>query len=105
MPPSNQDTTGPRRFTQPYDWKAIDAEIHASGGVILEGLFSAERVATFNRETDAFLGAHQDAGKPASGSSSYDQFLGHRTVRMQGLIEKMPSAADWIGESRPAVNP
>ena len=95
----NEEAVGPQRFTRPYDWDAIDTEIHASGGVILEGLFSAEQVATCTRETDTFLVTHQDAGTPGSGSSSYDQFLGHRTVRMQGLIEKMPSAADWIGDS------
>ena len=99
MQASSQQIAGPRRFAQPYDWDAIDAEIHATGGVIVEGLFSAEQVETFNHETDAFLATHDDAGKPHSGSSSYDQFLGHRTIRMQGLIEKIPSAADWIGDS------
>ncbi len=82
----NQETTGPARFAQPYDWDAIDAEIHASGGVILEGLFSAERVATFNRETDAFRATHDDAGKPRRGSAF--RFSGSPTTARSGAMRR-----------------
>lgn len=85
------------RFAPPYDWSAIDAIVHEEGGVIVESLFSREAVARFNREIDDYLAANKDAGQPRSGSSAYDKFLGHRTVRLQGLIEKFESAAGWIG--------
>ena len=85
------------RLKRPYDWPSIDAIIHEEGGVILESLFSSDEVAGFNREVDAYLAAREEAGRPQSGSSAYDRFLGHRTVRLQGLIEKFDHAADWIG--------
>ena len=85
------------RLMRPYDWPSIDAIIQEEGGVILEGLFSSDEVAGFNRDVDAYLAAREEAGRPQSGSSAYDRFLGHRTVRLQGLIEKFDHAADWIG--------
>ncbi len=84
-------------FARPYDWHTIDAIIRDAGGVILESFYSDDAVARFNREVDDHLAAREDAGQPHSGSSAYDKFLGHRTVRLQGLIEKFDSAADWIG--------
>ena len=84
------------RFEQPYDWETIDATVHEVGGVVLRRLFSSAEVERFNREIDAYLMQHQAAGLPSSGSSDYDTFLGHRTVRLHGLLEKFASAADWL---------
>ena len=86
-----------RRFTRPYDWDTIDAVIHEEGGVVLGGLFSEEEVQRFNTEIDDYLATHDDAGLANSGSSDYDQFLGQRTVRLHGLVEKFENADDWIG--------
>ncbi len=85
------------RFARPYDWNTIDATVHDEGGAILESLFCANEVGRFNHEIDHYLRAHEDAGRPRSGSSAYDKFLGYRTVRLHGLIEKFESAAGWIG--------
>ena len=88
---------GLRRFSRPYGWEAIDAVIHDEGGVVLEGLFTEDQVGRFNGEVDAFLAQDDRAGLPQSGSPDYDRFLGQRTVRLHGLVEKFASGVDWIG--------
>ena len=82
---------------RPYDWAAIDADVRGGGGAILKGLLSADEVQAFNAEVDGHLAAHPQAGAPASGSAIYDVFLGHRTVRLHGLVEKMPGLGALIG--------
>ncbi|MCZ6853142.1 MAG: phytanoyl-CoA dioxygenase family protein [Gammaproteobacteria bacterium] len=84
------------RFQRPYDWSAVDAVVREQGGAILQKLFSASEVKSFNREIDAYLIADGLAGRPHTGSAAYDRFLGHRTVRLHGLIEKFESARNWI---------
>ena len=86
-----------RRFARPYDWAAMDSVIRDPGCIIAEGLFSEDETAELNREIDDYLDAHPGAGLPATGSTSYDKFLGRRTVRLQGLIGKLPCVASWIG--------
>ena len=86
-----------RCFERPFIWESIDAVMHEEGGVILKNFFSSDEVASFNRDVDEYLIADEDAGKPRSGSTAYDKFLGHKTVRLQGLIEKVPNVAEWIG--------
>lgn len=86
-----------RRFQAPYDWEAVDASVLEVGGVVLDRLFKESEVAALNREIDDYLTTHEHAGRPESGSAVYDKFLGYRTVRLQGLIAKFESAADWIG--------
>lgn len=83
--------------TAPFDWQQVQADVAEVGGVIARRLFSTQQVSQFNRETDAYLAGHPTAGRPRSGSNTYDEFLGHHTVRLQGLIEKIPSAREWIG--------
>lgn len=85
--------------TGPLDWQRIQADVATIGGVIVRQLFSEQEVSRFNQETDAFLSAHPAAGVPQSGSDSYDAFLGGRTLRLQGLIEKLECATDWIGRA------
>ena len=80
----------------PYDWDAIDAALTAGGGAILAGLLAADQVACLNQETDCYLNAHAERPTPASGSELYDAFLGHRTLRLHGLVEKLPASADLI---------
>ena len=79
----------------PFDWSALRADVATIGGVIVKNLFSAEQVAAVNQEVDDYI--TNNSGLPASGSDQYDRFLGANTVRLQGLIEKAPSTADWIG--------
>ncbi len=99
--PSEPPVTLPR-FAGHHDWPGIDTAVDQLGGVIVEGLLGGDRVAALNAEIDAFLAAAStDAALPCSGSGAYDDFLGHRTFRLHGLIEKTPSAAALIEE--PAI--
>lgn len=85
-------------FTYPYDWDAIDAAVRTRGGAIVEGLLSEDLEARTNQEIDAFLRDHHGEALPHSGSVLYDAFLGHRTLRLHGLVEKLPTAGpDLVG--------
>lgn len=79
-------------FAQPYDWDAIDAAIRLRGAAIVEGLISDDLQARTSDEIDAYLRDHHDEALPHSGSVLYDAFLGHRTLRLHGLVEKIPTA-------------
>lgn len=79
------------KFGRPYDWGQIEIVVRTGGGAILEGFLSSDEAEAANAGIDQYLTAHTDEGKPASGSASYDMFLGHRTVRLHGLAEKIPA--------------
>lgn len=51
-----------------------------------------------NDQFDHFITSHQLGRTHESGSDGYDSFLGHKTIRLHGLIEKAPGAADLIGD-------
>ncbi len=85
------------RFRRPYDWSQIDRVVRTIGGAVCEGLLSPEELGRLDGQIDAYLNAHVDAAAPDSGSRSYDRFLGHKTLRLHGLVEKVPSSADLIG--------
>ena len=99
----------PRVCERPYDWLAIDAEIEKVGAVVLKALIDAPLVGTLNADADAFLNEQKsgkpkpgkqkpgtDIGLPATGSETYDRFLGYQTVRLHGLLEKFPSACELM---------
>jgi ectoine hydroxylase-related dioxygenase (phytanoyl-CoA dioxygenase family) len=85
-------------FDAPYDWKAIDDAVRTVGGAIIKGIVSPDDVQALNIQTDAYLEAHAGIGKPESGSTTYDMFLGQRTTRLHGLAEKIPASAGLIGK-------
>ena len=85
------------RFGRPYDWSRIDRAVRTAGGAVCEGLLAPGELGRLNDQIDAYLKGHADAAAPASGSRSYDMFLGHKTLRLHGLVEKVPSSADLIG--------
>lgn len=85
------------RFEGPRDWPAIDAAVTADGGAIVKQLLDPDKVASLNEEIDGCLAGHEQVGKPSTGSGGYDLFLGHRTIRLHGLAEKLPSGAGLIG--------
>ena len=100
MPDSAESRREPghlAHFGRPYDWSRIDRVVRTTGGAVCEGLLSPQALGRLNEEIDAYLKAHADAAAPASGSRSYDLFLGHKTLRLHGLVEKVPSSADLIG--------
>jgi hypothetical protein len=87
------------RFTRPYDWTEIDRAVQTIGGAIIEDLLTSNEVETLNDQVDGYLASHGDSAKPATGSEIYDGFLGHKTLRLHGLLEKMPSSAELIGRT------
>lgn len=96
-PPPKAQAGGLPVYSRPYDWAAIDEAILGDGGVILAGFGDETQIRSLNREIDQFLTAHPEAGSPRSGSSAYDMFLGRRTARLHGLVEKIPASSDLIG--------
>jgi hypothetical protein len=90
-------------FARPYDWAAIDQAVLTTGGAILEGLVSKDLRIELSQQIDAYLAGHDSVGQPASGSMIYDMFLGHKTVRLHGLVEKAPKSADLIGTKASSV--
>ena len=97
----DQTTMQLPRYTKPFDWERIQADIHSIGGVILEQLYDSDQVSRLNQDFDSHLEQNLRAGKPHSGSPQYDSFLGAQTIRLQGLINKSEEVAQWIGN--PAV--
>ena len=85
-------------FARPYDWAAIDAAVLGEGGAILKGFVDRAGRMRLNGALDGYLAGHPDVGRLGSGSSVYDAFLGARTVRLHGLVEKAPETADLIGD-------
>ncbi len=85
-------------FSAPYDWAAIDKTVRTTGGVILRKALSPSQVDRLNSEFDAYLVSHRDQAQADTGSSLYDQFLGHKTLRLHGLVEKVPATRDLIGQ-------
>jgi ectoine hydroxylase-related dioxygenase (phytanoyl-CoA dioxygenase family) len=85
------------RAAPPHDWRSIDALVRTTGGVVVERLLADAAVRRLNGEIDAYLSQHPRAGAPRSGNRLYDDFLGHGTLRLQGLTEKLPSAAELVG--------
>ena len=84
-------------FTRPYAWQAIDLATSNAGAAILKAALPAPRVTALNAEITTYL-ATSNLGLPATGSADYDNFLGHNTIRMHGLIEKFPTSANVIGD-------
>ena len=94
-PPTRAALSLPR-FTAPYDWAAIDATIREDGGAILTGYLPEPERDALNADIDRYLETHGDCGRPESGSAGYDLFLGHKTIRLHGLIEKMPASVPLL---------
>lgn len=86
-------------FSKPYDWAGIDQQTRDTGGAILSRLVSDADLEKLDAEVDSYLQQAAARGKADSGSERYDQFLGHNTVRLHGLIEKFPSAETLVGHA------
>ena len=84
-------------FARPYDWTLIDSETRTTGAAILQDVLDQKLLASLNQEIDSYL-ATATLGKPETGTDSYDQFLGHNTIRLHGLVEKFESAAELIAD-------
>ena len=83
-------------FARPYDWPKIDEAVRTSGGAIVEGLLASSELNALNTEIDSYLSRNADAAIAHSGSDVYDMFLGHKTLRLHGLADKVPSSAELM---------
>ncbi|NKC01137.1 MAG: hypothetical protein GKR90_21940 [Pseudomonadales bacterium] len=79
------------QFSAPYDWNAVTKTTQTSGAAILSDILSNEELSRVNDDVDAYL-AEQSDYRPTTSSGSYNDFLGHNTIRLHGLLEKLPSA-------------
>ena len=86
-------------FQRPYDWDSIDEAVRTTGGVIVEGFLSPGELNPLNDQIDSYLETHTADATAATGNEHYDLFLGHKTLRLHGLIEKVPKSADLIGRA------
>ncbi len=82
---------------RPYAWPELDAETLDTGAVIAKGFCTPGQVETVNAQLDAYLAEHEGAADAATGSADYDRFLGHKTLRLHGLVEKIPATRALIG--------
>ncbi len=94
-----QATTVLPHFQPPYNWAAIDDAMQDGGGVILQAFLSTAQKDALNAQIDTYLADGAATGRPDSGSHSYDRFLGNRTIRLHGLLAKLPQTTDIIGNS------
>ena len=88
-----------QRFGAPYDWATVDAAIEHDGGVIVTGFVDSSAIDDIGAQVDAYLAVDETRGLPVTGSSMYDRFLGHRTVRLHGLVAKFPATVGLIGRT------
>lgn len=67
------------------------------GGLIVEGWLGPDLLERFNAQLDPLLAAHPGTD---SGSAASDEFLGHRTRRLQGLAVKAPAFVEILTDDR-----
>ena len=91
--------TTPGLTRLPGNCKADDivAACARDGGVIVTDWLDPELVQAFNTQLEPWLAQH--AGTD-TGSEASDDFLGHRTRRLQGLIAKAPAFLDILLDDR-----
>ncbi|MEO0962434.1 MAG: phytanoyl-CoA dioxygenase family protein [Pseudomonadota bacterium] len=87
-------------FAAPYDWPAIDAAVRDVGGAIVKSVLDEARLVALDKDIDRYLLGNEGSGGPQSGSGTYDMFLGKRTIRLHGLVEKVASTAELIGDTQ-----
>lgn len=76
---------------------AICAALDEAGVVIVEDFFDAAWLARYNGEVQPFIDNHK---RTYTGVDVFDDFLGHHTVRLQGLPAKTPALIDALIDPR-----
>ena len=84
-------------FSRPYDWQVIDEAVRGVGGVILKSFMAPADVRALNADFDRYLQENSNKAAANSGSDLYNDFLGHKTLRLHGLVEKVPATRPLIG--------
>ncbi len=85
-----------QEFSAPHDWAAIHEQTRTTGAVVAKGILPDTLLKQINLEIDTYLAGPKESGMPETGRDSYDSFLGHKTIRLHGLVSKFPAAADII---------
>ena len=75
----------------------IVAATEEAGVVVVESWLQPALLERFNSELEPWLEAHAGTN---SGSRASDQFLGYKTRRLQGLVEKTPSFVNVLLDER-----
>ena len=88
-------------YKAPHDWQEINEQTRTNGAAVVQGILPPDLLAQINSEIDTYLSGESETGLPATGRASYDDFLGHKTIRLHGLVSKFPAAGEII--SLPAV--
>lgn len=88
-------------FQAPYDWQAIYDQTGCAGAVVLKQLIKAPLLRGLNKEIDEYLTTTEARRQPDTGSRSYNEFLGHHTIRLHGLCAKLPTSRELI--ANPAI--
>ena len=75
----------------------ISQVLDRDGVVIVEDFFSASWLKRYNGEVQPLIDNHR---RTYTGVEAFDDFLGYKTVRMQGLAAKTPSFIDALVDDR-----
>ena len=75
----------------------INQALDRDGVVIVENFFSASWLERYNGEVQPLIDDHQ---RTYTGVDAFDDFLGYKTVRMQGLASKTPAFIDALADDR-----
>ncbi len=67
------------------------------GVVVVEGFFGQDWLKRYNDQVQPFIDNHI---RTYTGVDVFDEFLGHHTVRLQGLPSKTPALIDVLVEAR-----
>lgn len=91
---------GSPRFQAPSDLPRIASVVRDHGVAILEGCVEPALLGRVASKIDRHLRGQPGSGAPMSGSAGFDTFLGHRALRLHGLVAKAPSSQDLIADER-----
>ena len=86
-----------RRLSADCSVASIIDACEADGGVIIENWLSAALLQRLNAELAPWLEQHKATD---SGSAASDDFLGLKTLRLQGLTVKAPAFVDVLTDAR-----
>lgn len=75
----------------------INAALDRDGVVIVEDFFTKEWLDTYNAQVQPLIDNHV---RTYTGVEMFDDFLGYKTVRLQGLASKTPAFIDALTDPR-----
>jgi len=75
----------------------ICSALDADGVVIVENFYDGDWLARYNGQVQPFIDSHK---RTYTGVDVFDDFLGHHTVRLQGLPAKTPALIDALVDPR-----